>query len=41
MFTVLSVAILASASLFTFLGHCIRGTKMLLASGLYAIGGKK
>ena len=30
---------LASASLFAYVGHCTRGAKMLLASGLYALGG--
>ena len=39
--TVLSVAVLGAASLFAYVGHCTRGAKMLTASGLYAIGGKR
>ena len=40
MFTILSLGVIFSACLFTLLGHCVRGGKMLVASGLYALGGK-
>ena len=39
-FTILSLAIIFSACLFTLFGHCLRGGKMLVASGLYAFGGE-
>ena len=38
-FTILSLAIIFSACLFTLFGHCLKGGKMLVASGLYAFGG--
>ena len=39
-FAILSVTILATSTIFALVGHCVKGNKMLIASGLYAIGGK-
>ena len=39
-FAILSAAILITSTMLALVGHCVRGNKMLIASGLYAIGGK-
>ena len=39
-FAILSAAILITSTMLALVGHCVRGDKMLIASGLYAIGGK-
>ena len=36
-----SLVLIIISTLLATLGHCVRGHKMLLASGLYALGGKK
>lgn len=40
LFAIGSLALLMVSTLLATLGHCVRGHKMLLASGLYALGGK-
>ncbi len=39
-FAILSVAVLMVSTLLAIIGHCAKGQKMLLASGLYALAGK-
>lgn len=39
-FAILSVAILIVSTLLAMVGHCAKGQKMLVASGLYALSGK-
>lgn len=41
LFAIASLILLMVSTLLATLGHCVRGHKMLLASGLYALGGKK
>ena len=40
LFAVASLTLMIVSTLLATLGHCVRGHKMLLASGLYALGGK-
>ena len=40
LFSIVAVALLCSASLFALIGHCVKGSKMLVASGLYSFGGE-
>ena len=39
-FAILSAGILAASTILALVGHCVKGHKMLIASGLYAIGGE-
>ena len=41
LFAISSLALMIISTFLATLGHCVRGHKMLLASGLYALGGKK
>jgi hypothetical protein len=41
MFAISSLTLMVISTLLATLGHCVRGHKMLLASGLYALGGKE
>jgi len=38
-FSIVSVGILSVSTVLALIGHCIKGQKMLIASGLYAVGG--
>ena len=40
LFAIASLALMIISTLLATLGHCVRGHKMLLASGLYALGGE-
>ena len=39
LFAIASLTLMIVSTLLATLGHCVRGHKMLLASGLYALGG--
>ena len=39
LFAIASLTLMIISTMLATLGHCIRGHKMLLASGLYALGG--